>query len=352
MTLYDLVRPVLFRLPAELAHESTLRVLRTIQATPFERALASRYVVDDDRLASTVFGHTFPNPVGIAAGFDKNGEIPAVLASLGFGHVEIGAVTEHRQPGTDRPRLFRLVEDRALINRMGFNNHGADAIREHLIAGPAPSVPMGINLGKSKITPLEDAASDYRYSYECLAAHGDFFVVNVSSPNTPGLRSLQGTDPLRAILAELRDAGAAPLLLKLSPDLAPPAIEDALDVAREVDLDGIVAVNTTIDRPESLRSSNRRESGGLSGAPLTARSTEVIRFVATRVDVPVIGVGGIFTADDAYRKLRAGASLVQLYTGLVYRGPSIARSINRGLVERLEEDGFDTIEDVVGVDIE
>ena len=352
MSAYRFVRPLLFALPAESAHRLTHRIGEYIAGTPVETSLRRRYRVVDDRLTVRVFGTTFPNPVGVAAGFDKNARIPGLLGSLGFGHVEIGAVTARPQRGNPRPRMFRLVEDGAIINRMGFNNDGADRIAARFAESVPPEIPVGINIGMTKGVPDEYAPADYRYSYERLASFGDFFVVNVSSPNTPGLRELQEREQLDRIVAGLQDAGAAPLLVKLSPDLTEPAIEDALDVVAERELDGVVATNTTTDRPATLGNEYRNETGGLSGRPIEARATEIIRFVAHRTDVPIIGVGGIFTADDAYRKIRAGASLVQLYTGIVYRGPGVAASINRGLVEYLERDGFESVDAAVGADPE
>lgn len=349
--MYDALKPVLFRLPAERAHGLGVAALRAVQGTPLEDRLARRYRVADDRLAVAAMGLEFPNPVGVAAGFDKNAEVPAGLAALGFGHVEVGGVTAEPQPGNPRPRLFRLAEDRGLVNRMGFNNDGADAVGERLVPSRLPDVPVGVNIGKSKAVPLEAAAEDYRYTYEQVTP-GEYFVVNVSSPNTPGLRELQDREHLERILGTLTDAGAGPLLVKLSPDLARAAVEEALAVVDDFGLDGVVAVNTTTDRPEGLASPNRAEAGGLSGKPLANRATERVRFVAERTDVPVVGVGGVFTAEDAYEKLRAGASVVQLYTGLVYEGPSIARDINEGLLDLLERDGFDDVEAAVGADLE
>lgn len=361
--MYDVAKPLLFRLPPETAHWLVKTGLRAVQGTPGADVLGGRYCLDDDRLAVRAFGLEFPNPVGVAAGFDKNAEIPRGLAALGFGHVEVGGVTAEAQAGNPRPRLFRLPDDRALINRMGFNNDGADAVGPRLSPGRLPDVPVGVNIGKSKSAPLESAEEDYRYTFERVSGRaredtdkagaeggGDYFVVNVSSPNTPGLRELQNREHLRRILGTLRDAGASPLLVKLSPDLTEAAIEDALAVVDELDLDGIVAVNTTTDRPEGLTNPNRAEEGGLSGAPIEGRATDTVRFVAERTDAPVIGVGGVFTAEDAYRKIRAGASLVQLYTGLVYEGPAIAREINHGLLELLDEDGFESVEAAVGAD--
>ncbi len=349
--MYGLVKPLLFRLPPETAHEAITGLLKFAQRARLDRAYANHYTVDDERLAVDAFGQSFPNPVGVAAGFDKNAELPRALAALGFGHVEVGAVTAEGQPGNPRPRMFRLREDEALVNRMGFNNAGADVVGERLATQQLPDVPVGVNVGKSKSTPLEDAPADYRYTYERVAEHGDYFVVNVSSPNTPGLRELQNREQLAAILDALQDAGAAPLLVKLSPDLHRDAVVDAVDLANELGLDGVVATNTTTDRPDSLKSPNAAEKGGLSGRPIRERATDQVRFVAERTDLPVVGVGGVFTAEDAYEKIRAGASVVQLYTGLVYRGPGVARDINEGLLDLLDRDGFASVEDAVGADL-
>ena len=347
---YDTLKPLLFRLPAEHVHGVAKTLLGATQHTPVERALGARYGVEDDRLRTTAFGLDFPNPVGVAAGFDKNAEIPGVLPRFGFGHVEVGGVTAEPQNGNPRPRLFRLPGDRALINRMGFNNHGADRIGERLACARV-DVPVGVNIGKSKSTPLDDAAEDYVYSYERCSS-GDYFVVNVSSPNTPGLRDLQNREHLERILGALRAAGASPLLVKLSPDLTDAAVEEAVAVAEDEGLDGIIATNTTTERPASLHGPHRSEEGGLSGKPLDARATRAVKFVAERTDLPVIGVGGVSSAAGAYRKIRAGASLVQLYTGFIYEGPTIARDINRGLLEMLDRDGFESIEDAVGADLD
>jgi dihydroorotate dehydrogenase len=247
--------------------------------------------------------------------------------------------------------MFRLRADRAIINRMGLNNDGAAVVGERLRELDAP-VPVGVNVAKSEHVPSEDAPADYRETYEQVAEGGDFFVVNVSCPNSQGFEELQNREAMTAIFTELQDAGASPLLVKLSPDLPDPAMEDALALVDELGLDGVVATNTSTDRPDGLESSERAQTGGLSGAPIEERATEVVRFAAERVDVPVVGVGGVSSAEDAYRKIRAGASVVQLYTGLVYEGPSIARDINRGLLERLERDGFDSVEAAVGADLD
>ena len=349
--LYEAAKPLLFSLPAETAHESALSALRLAQRAGLTDYLAERYTVSDPRLETEVFGQSFANPVGVAAGFDKDARVPGALAAFGFGHVEVGGVTAEAQPGNPRPRLFRLPEDHALVNRMGFNNEGADVAGERLSATDV-SVPVGVNIGKSKSTPLDDAEDDYLYTYERVAEGGDYFVVNVSSPNTPGLRELQQRERLESILGTLRDAGADPLLVKLSPDLPTPAVEEAIAVVDDLSLDGIIATNTTTERPASLRSENRVETGGLSGAPIEDAATEMVRFVAERTDVPVVGVGGVSDAEGAYAKIRAGASLVQLYTAFVYEGPSVARDINEGLLSLLERDGFDSVSDAVGADLD
>jgi dihydroorotate dehydrogenase len=346
---YNLLKPLLFRLDAETAHGFGHRLLEAIQGTPLERVVADYYTVVDSRLRVEAIGHTFPNPIGVAAGFDKNATAPAALAALGFGHVEVGGVTAEPQAGNPRPRMFRLPEDGALINRMGFNNDGADVVGERLEDVDC-RVPIGVNIGKSKSTPNEDAEGDYLYTFERVGA-GEYFVVNVSSPNTPGLRELQQRDRLESILGTLAEAGADPLLVKLSPDLTESAVEDALGVVEDLDLDGVIATNTTTNRPPWLRGDRADEAGGLSGKPIEGESTRLIRFIAERTEKPIVGVGGVADAEGAYEKIRAGASLVQLYTGLVYEGPSIARDINRGLLERLERDGFDSIEEAVGTGV-
>jgi dihydroorotate dehydrogenase len=353
MNAYQSVKPLLFGLPAETAHDVVHAGMRFAQGTPIADALRGRYVVSDDRLRVEAFDQQFPNPVGVAAGFDKNAQIPSMLSSLGFGSVEVGGVTAEPQSGNSRPRMFRLREDEGIVNRMGLNNHGADVVGQRLADTTSQmEVPVGVNLAKTENVAIDDAPEDYRYTYEQVADGGDFFVVNVSCPNSEGFRDLQNRDSMEAILTTLQDVGASPLLVKLSPDLPDPAIEDALDLVNELELDGVIATNTTTDRPDTLQSHNRAEDGGLSGKPIESRATEMVRFVAERVDVPVVGVGGVFTAEDAYRKIRAGAHVNQLYTGLIYRGPSIARDINERLLDLLERDGFDSVEDAIGADLE
>jgi dihydroorotate dehydrogenase len=334
MNLYtDLLRPLLFTLDAESVHHLAMNVLRA--GAPLLRAIPRR---PDPRLARTVFGVKFPNPVGLAAGFDKNADNLLAWEALGFGFAEAGTITARAQPGNPRPRVFRYPRERALINRMGFNNDGADAIAARLQrvrdGRKWPRIPVGINIGKSKVTPLDKATTDYLLAFERLQHFGEYFVLNVSSPNTPGLRTLQD----RAVLDELlghvqrRNPTAKPVLVKIAPDLEWDAIEDILALATEHGVAGIVATNTTIDH--SALPDARPQQGGLSGAPLRARSTEVIRFIAERSAIPVIGVGGIFTPDDALEKFDAGAALVQLYTGFIYEGPGLIRRICDALLAR------------------
>ena len=314
------VRPVLFRLgggDAETAHEHTLRALARVPAfrRPYSPSGASK----------TVLGIRFPNPVGLAAGMDKDGRALPAWPALGFGFVEVGTVTWHPQPGNDRPRLFRLPRDEAIVNRMGFNNAGASALAARLARLGPLRVPLGISIGKSKITSLDEAVEDYVRSFTVLYPYGDYFAVNVSSPNTPGLRQLQDRGRLSALLAALRSD--KPLLVKVAPDLTDAALGELLDVCLEHGVAGVIATNTTVDHTFT-------ETGGLSGRPLATRAVEVVRFVAKESGLPVIGVGGVTRPDDALRMVDAGASLVQLYTGLIYRGPSLVRACVRALGSR------------------
>ena len=363
MILYDLVRPFLFTLSAERAHHVGSGLLDLALAPPPVRSLVrSAAAIHDPALEVERFGIRFPNPVGLAAGFDKTGELFNALGALGFGFVEIGTVTALAQPGNPRPRLFRLPEDRALLNRMGFNNPGASAVADRLRSTSIEPV-LGINLGKSKATPLEDAAADYLRSLELLEPFARYVVVNVSSPNTPGLRQLQDAAPLRELLRALRLRGAElararggiprPLLLKIAPDLTDPQVEEAAAIAIEEGVAGIVAVNTTVSRAGLRTPAARVEAlgaGGISGAPLRLRAREVVSRVwtATGGAMPIVGVGGIFTADDAWEMVRAGASLVQLYTGFIYRGPLVAREICLGLGARLRREGMRSLDEAVG----
>jgi dihydroorotate dehydrogenase len=351
------LRPLLFLQDSEAVHNRVLRGLSVSARLPALPMLADALYGAPD-LPVNFGGLKFPNPVGLAAGMDKAAAAVPMWERLGFGFAELGGVTRHAQTGNDTPRMFRAVADRALVNRMGFNNPGAEAMAESLRDWRAreqwPTHPIGINLGKSKITPLEEATEDYAFSFGALQGLADFFVVNVSSPNTPNLRELQGKSALDEILKTLRAVNAdVPLLIKIAPDLSTEAIDDVLDLATTHSLAGIVATNTTIERPSSNDSQCKKiyaETGGLSGAPLRARSTEIIAhiFKHTNGKLPIIGVGGIFTANDAWEKITAGASLVQVYTGLVYQGPSIAADIVRGIKARMEKEGVRLLSDVVG----
>jgi dihydroorotate dehydrogenase len=355
-------RPALFAQDSEDIHNRTLAALGRI----------SRYEVLCDCLEAffgapelpvEVLGLRFPNPVGLAAGMDKHAAAVPGWAALGFGFSELGGVTLHSQPGNPSPRMFRVVDDEALINRMGFNNHGAEAVAAKLAEwrrlGRWPPHPVGINLGKSKITPLENAADDYAGSIRLLWPHADFFVVNVSSPNTPNLRQLQDKAALDEILAALQEVNTKdgthgkPILVKVAPDLSFEALDEILELVSPRRVAGIVATNTTITRPEHDASAWRRiyaESGGLSGRPLRQRSTQVIRhlYQQTKGTLPIIGVGGIFDANDAWEKIVAGASLVQVYTGMVYEGPAVAKDIVYGLRARLELEGLTEFRQAIG----
>ena len=331
MTLFEsAVRPVLFRLgggDAETAHEFTLHRLAGLGAGT-RALLKSRYATDNP---VDVFGVRFPNPVGLAAGMDKNGLALPAWPALGFGFVEVGTVTARPQPGNDKPRLFRLPASQAVINRMGFNNAGAVALADRLKALGPIGVPLGVSLGKSKVTPLGDAVQDYLTSYQLLHPYADYIAVNVSSPNTPGLRSLQDKSSVAELLGAL--AGPVPVLVKIAPDLTEPAIAELLEVCLSHGAAGVIATNTTLARDGLAAADQPRaaEAGGLSGRPLTERAREVVRFVhdETGGRLPIIGVGGIMAAGDAGRLFDAGASLVQLYSGFIYKGPALVKAAAR-----------------------
>ena len=347
--MYKLViRSLLFLFPPETAHNIVVFLLKGFFSFPGKRWLARRsYSVKDERLKKKLFGLTFENPVGLAAGFDKNAEIFEEMACFGFGFIEIGTITPKPQPGNDKPRLFRLVKDKALINRMGFNNDGVKIIAERLKKRKNFKILIGGNIGKNKNTSNENAIADYEYCFEKLFDYVDFFVVNVSSPNTPNLRNLQDKEPLKNLLLRLklfnqklsndRYSNTKPILLKIAPDLTDGQLDDIIQIIRETKIDGVVATNTTISR-EGLQTENHKLQtiglGGLSGKPLTKRSTVVIKYLSERLgkDFPIIASGGIHSGKDALEKLQAGASLVEIYTGFIYEGPLLVKKINETIV--------------------
>ena len=357
---YSFLRPLFFALDPEHAHHLSINALKLLQASQRRPTPAFSH----QRLAQDLWGLRFPNPVGLAAGYDKNAAVPLVWSTLGFGFAELGTITAKAQPGNPKPRIFRLAQDRALINRLGFNNDGARAIAQRLPSlllphGSRP-LPLGFNIGKSKIVPLSDAVADYLESCEKLLPFTDYLVVNVSSPNTPELRKLQETERLSRLLeallacmrrfAETEQAPPKPLLVKIAPDLSPAAVEEVARLALSVGVSGLIATNTTVERP-GLRAASP-EAGGLSGLPLAAHAHAVLRTAYRAVEgkLPLIGVGGIFSAQEAYQRIRAGASLIQIYTGLIYEGPFLAQRIARGLIRIIEREGFPHLRDAVGRD--
>jgi dihydroorotate dehydrogenase len=354
------LRPILFTQDPETAHERTIEMLAAANGLPLH---AGRRPFTHAKLAVEVAGIRFPNPVGLAAGCDKNARAVAVWPHFGFGFVEVGTITAQPQPGNPKPRLFRVPEHGALVNRLGFNSEGSQAVARRLARlrrhGRALSVPLGINIGKTKLVSGDDATlEDYLTGFRRLSRFAEFVVVNVSSPNTPGLRQWQERDHLQALLGTLteeaqalarkRETPAVPLFVKISPDMADADMEDVADVALSLGLAGIVATNTTIAREGVV--AGVEQSGGLSGKPLRQRANEVMRFLYrnTQGRIPLIGVGGIFTAEDAYARIRSGASLVQLYTGLVYEGPFLPRRINEGLLRLMERDGVKHLSELIG----
>ncbi|HKV34474.1 MAG TPA: quinone-dependent dihydroorotate dehydrogenase [Pyrinomonadaceae bacterium] len=362
MVYRSLVRRLLFSLPPETAHELALHSLSLLRPKFINDFVARRYAAEGSAPIDR-FGISFKNPVGLAAGFDKDGVALPALAALGFGFIEAGTVTFHAQPGNPRPRLFRLPEDKALINRAGFNNSGAAAFVKRVEHERLNCV-LGVSIGKSKITPLEQATEDYLASFETVYGVADYIAVNVSSPNTPQLRQLQQSEQLSALLSALQERNRAlqqahqraqpmPLLVKLSPDLTSEDLETIVDVIVRLKIDGIIATNTTVSREHLVTDRARVAAlgeGGLSGAPLRDRATRMITdlYRLTNGKIPIVGVGGIFTAADAWEKISAGASLVQLYTGFIYRGPGIAREINEGLEQILIREGLPNIDAAVG----
>jgi dihydroorotate dehydrogenase len=329
------VRPLLFSLNPETAHHFGIGLLRS--ASHVDLALRSLKLFRPRANPKTLFGIKFQNPIGLAAGFDKNGVAIPAWAALGFGFIEVGTVTARPQPGNPKPRIFRFAEQAALINRLGFNNDGADVVAQRLRQlqrdGRWPKVPIGINIGKSKITSLEEANEDYLYSFRALREFADYVVINVSSPNTPGLRALQGRDALLELLRAIDDKNKTarkPILIKIAPDLASDALDEIVTVAEQTGVAGIIATNTTVDH--SSIPQNLDQEGGLSGAPLREKSTAIIRAITARSTIPVIASGGIFDAASAREKIDAGAQLLQIYTGLIYRGPGLLREIGEALV--------------------
>ncbi|SDC23360.1 dihydroorotate oxidase A [Paenibacillus sp. UNCCL117] len=356
-----LAKPVLFRMDPEKAHHLTIDGLHTMGQIPGGRRLLRAIwgVGAHPELESELWGIRFANPVGLAAGLDKNGKSVPGFSNIGFGFMEVGTVTPQPQEGNPLPRLFRLPEDRALINRMGFNNVGIDGMKRNLRNQGKRTIPLAINIGKNKTTPNEQAEDDYRACIRALYGYGDFFVVNISSPNTPDLRNLQHGDDLSRLLKAVKDEIRAqhakfggrekPVLVKIAPDLTPEEVEYSVATILRSAVSGIIVSNTTISR-DGLVHANRGETGGLSGRPLTGKSTELIRTVyrLTGGQLPIIGSGGIFTAEDAYDKIRAGASLVEIYTALIYEGPGLIKQINEGLRQLLKKDGFRHISEAVG----
>lgn len=342
--MYDFIKKILFCFPPESIHYGVMRGLKIVNALPFGRNVLDAFCQPrGSGLERQLWGLQFKNPVGLAAGFDKDARYIDELAHLGFGFVEIGTVTPLPQTGNDQPRLFRLPEDKALINRMGFNNEGARAAAKRLQKRRS-NIIVGGNIGKNKLTPNEEAVSDYEKCFHALFDVVDYFVVNVSSPNTPNLRALQEKEPLKQLLHHLQTLNAQkskpkPILLKIAPDLTTEQLDDIIEIIQETGLAGIVATNTTISRNDLQSSSDTLQkigAGGLSGLPVKERATEVIRYIHQRSggNIPIIAVGGIFTAKDAQEKLDAGASLVQVYTGFIYEGPAIVKNICQGLTQQ------------------
>jgi len=363
MIYHSIVRPVLFRLPAETAHEFALHSLAITLGNPTARKIVERRLRCEPFGKLTRFGLEFRNPVGLAAGFDKNGTAAQSLAALGFGFIEVGSVTSEAQPGNPRPRLFRLPRDRALINRAGFNNCGAEQLAEN-IKRHRPECVLGVNIGKSRSVAIADAADDYLASFAAVYDIADYLAINVSSPNTAHLRDLQRPEMLADLLNRLQRRNSElararslpsskPLLLKIAPDLSDTEIESIVEVAQRATVSGIIATNTTVRRDGLQTSSEEVEAygeGGLSGAPLGNRSNEVIALIyrLTRGTLPIVGVGGVFTANDAWEKIRAGASLIQLYTGFIYEGPGVGKRINEGLAEIVKREGFRSLDEAIG----
>jgi dihydroorotate dehydrogenase len=349
--MYRALRRALFLVAPERIHTWVFALLRAVTFVPLTRRALTRWLAPRDPvLASTVFGVRFAGPLGLAAGFDKDGSGLNTWGALGFGYAEVGTVTAHAQPGNPAPRMFRLPDDRALLNRMGFNNHGADALAARL-TGNQPEVPIGVNIGKTKATPADMAPADYAESARLLGPLASFLVVNVSSPNTPGLRDLQAVESLRPILAAVRAQTTTPVLVKIAPDLSDADVDEIADLAVELGLAGIVATNTTVSRDGLATAGvDQLGAGGISGPPVAQRSAEVLRRLYKRVGdrLVLISVGGIETADEAWERITAGASLLQGYTGFIYGGGLWAKHIHDGIARRLHAGGFSSLADAVG----
>lgn len=342
--MYKVLRSILFLFDAEKVHYFTTGLLHKVLLIPGAKWLFEKqYIVKDPSLKRKLFGLEFDNPVGLAAGFDKNASMYNDMAYCGFGFIEIGTITPKAQDGNDKPRLFRLKQDEAILNRMGFNNGGVDLAIENLKKRKTKVI-IGGNIGKNKVTENEDAVSDYVIAFNALHPYVDYFVVNVSSPNTPNLRALQDKEPLTELLRTLKSENEAkntqkPILLKIAPDLTDSQLDDIIEIIQNVKIDGVIASNTTISREDLITPATEVDAlgaGGISGKPVKNRSTEVIRYLATKSNnsFPIIGVGGIHSAEDALEKLDAGASLVQIYTGFIYEGPSLIKKINKALINR------------------
>jgi dihydroorotate dehydrogenase len=336
-----IIRPLFFLFDPEKVHHFTFSAIRFVSKIPgIPFLLKSIYGVNDKRLETEVFGLKFKNPVGLAAGMDKDASLYKELSTLGFGFIEIGTLTPKGQEGNPKKRIFRLIEDNAIINRMGFNNGGVQKAVERLKKNKG--VLIGGNIGKNKLTPNEEATSDYTICFDALFDYVDYFVVNVSSPNTPNLRELQEKEPLTQLLQTLQNQNLAkpkqkPILLKIAPDLTDSQLLDIIDIVKQTKIAGVIATNTTLSR-EGLQSEKKIETGGMSGKPLKNRSTEVIRFLSEKSNkaFPIIGVGGIHSAEDAIEKLEAGASLIQLYTGFIYEGPALIKAINKKILQKMQ----------------
>ena len=360
----SIFRPLLFRKDPESSHEMILALLARSEFLC--STIEEFFKIDDERLVIKIGPLTFPNPVGLAAGFDKNAVAPKAISSFGFGFMEIGAITAQAQPGNPKPRLYRLPEDDALINRLGFNNEGAAAIALKLdrlrARGAWPKIPLGMNIGRTKIVETKDAVADFLACFEKLFPHGDFFTLNVSSPNTPNLRDLQEKSLLHDLLSAVQEknrqlAGGVkiepkPVFVKIAPDMDFTQVDEIIEVVESAKVAGIVATNATAFMRENLKSRHGPQPGGLSGRPITALVTSFIAHIhkSTRGQLPIIGVGGIFDAQDAYDKIKAGANAVQIYTGWIYEGPGAVKRINKGLLQLIERDGLSQISQAVGLE--